>query len=94
MKEILKKFEMTQPQSFYLIIDKDGEPVDVLFKQMKLDYIFSLVEGHQKQNPKYAPYTVWKWHNGSMTKVVERRQSVEIYKRNSVNKHDNARGFE
>lgn len=73
---------MAQPQSFFLIIDKDGEPVDVLFRQMKLDYVLELSQGYQRQNPMYAPYTVWKWHNGSMTRVMQQDRQVEVYNRN------------
>jgi len=73
---------MAQPQSFFLIIDKDGEPVDILFRQMKLDYVFELLQGYQRQNPTYAPYTVWKWHNGSMTRVMQQDRQVEVYNRN------------
>lgn len=74
---------MKQPQSFYVIVDKDGEPVDVLYRQMKLDYVFSLAEGYNLENPEYSPHFIWEHRGGTLRKVdrYRDRSNIEVYKR-------------
>jgi hypothetical protein len=74
---------MKQPQSFYLIVDREGEPVDVLYRQMKLEYVFSLVEGYNLENPDYSPHCVWEHRSGTLRRVDRSRlqSNVEVYKR-------------
>ena len=74
---------MKQPQSFYVIVDREGEPVDVLYRQMKLDYVFSLADGYNLENPDYSPHFVWEHRSGNLRRVERPRtqNNVEVYKR-------------
>ena len=77
---------MTQPKTFYFIVDKDGEPVDIMCRQMDRDYMFKLAEGYNIEEPTYAPFEVWECHGGNIKKVQRdlfyvKNRTVEVCKR-------------
>jgi len=49
------------PNEFILIIDKDGDAIDVSSRNSTIDSIFSNLRYLDKTYPQYAPHSAWKY---------------------------------
>ena len=49
-----------KPNNFILIVDCDGDAVDIISANTTDDFVFSLIRYHDK-NDDYPPHAAWMW---------------------------------
>ncbi len=59
------------PKDFILICDKEGDPVDVVSRELSIDNIFVLLRCEDKSSPADSPHSAWEWNGSRLSLVVD-----------------------